>query len=200
MASEIQLAYGTSGRTLYAVIRNSVGQVWNGATFEVFNAANWATYDVAMTEQGASGYYVGTFPVIAAGGYNVEIRDQAGGTPAQGDPLAGGGDVYWNGTAVQTLATVTFGDGAFTAASLSDGGANRLADHFKRRQQANVELSAYGDALSLSSEYGFVQQAQESDTTATPGTLTVYRTDGSTVLGTRTLDTDAASEPIVGVS
>jgi hypothetical protein len=200
MANEIQLAYGTTGRTLYAVVRTTVGTVWNGAAFVAFNAPDWADYDVAMTEQGASGYYTGTFPVVAAGTYNVEVRDRSGDSPAVTDPVAGGGDVNWNGTAVQSLSTVAFADGALTALSISDGGANRLADHFKRRRQANVELSAYGDALSLSSEYGFVQQAQDSNTVDNPGSLTVYQTDGTTELGQRVMDTDAAAEPIVGVS
>ena len=29
MAGEIQLAHGTSGATLYAVVRSAVGTVWN---------------------------------------------------------------------------------------------------------------------------------------------------------------------------
>jgi hypothetical protein len=69
-----------------------------------------------------------------------------------------------------------------------------------RRTQANVEASSYGDTLSLTSLYGFIQQAQESNTTATAGVLTIYLVDGSTVLGTRTISTNAAAEPVTGVS
>jgi len=100
MAGEIQLPYGTSGATLYAVVRNSAGQLWNGSAFEAYTAANWTTYAVTMTEQGASGFYVGNFPVTVKGVYNVEARQRAGGSPAVTDPPVGGGSVQWNGSAL----------------------------------------------------------------------------------------------------
>lgn len=81
---------------------------------------------------------------------------------------------------------------------LSAATCNKIADHVRRRTQANVEASSDGDALSLLSEYGFIQQAQESS--ASGSTLTVKRTDGTTTLGTRTLATDAAADPVTGVS
>lgn len=87
-----------------------------------------------------------------------------------------------------------------TAAGVSAGAGNKIADHGRRRSQANVEASSDGDSLSLSSLYGMIQQAQEASTTAAAGFLTVYRTDGSTSLGTRTLTTSSAAEPITGVS
>jgi hypothetical protein len=78
--------------------------------------------------------------------------------------------------------------------------ANKVADHVRRRTQANVEASSDGDALSLHSEYGLIQTVHESSTEDNAGELTVYRTDGSTELGRRTLDTDPDAEPITGVS
>lgn len=87
-----------------------------------------------------------------------------------------------------------------TTAVVHAATANQIADHARRRTQANVEASNDGDTLSLGSEYGMMQQVQESDTTTTPGTLTVYKTDGSTVLGTKTVDSDPAADPIVGIS
>jgi hypothetical protein len=81
---------------------------------------------------------------------------------------------------------------------LSSGQCNAIADHVRRRTQANVEASSDGDALSLLSLYGVIQQIQESN--AAGSTLTVYRTDGTTSLGTRTLATDAAADPVTGVS
>lgn len=77
--------------------------------------------------------------------------------------------------------------------------ANKIADHVRRRTQANVEASSDGDALSVGSAYGFIQQAQESDTTTTPGTLTIRKTDGATTLGTKTL-TSAPADPVTGIS
>ncbi len=99
MAGEIQLA-DTTGRTLYAVVRSDTGTVYNtaGGTFEAYNAANWTDYDIAMTEQGVSGYYVGTFPFagVNAGIYNVEIRLRAGGSPAVSDTPVGAGEIEWS--------------------------------------------------------------------------------------------------------
>lgn len=81
---------------------------------------------------------------------------------------------------------------------LSAATCNKIADHVRRRTQANVEASSDGDTLSLLSEYGFIQMAQESAASGT--TLTVKRTDGTTTLGTRTLAADAAADPVTGVS
>jgi hypothetical protein len=78
--------------------------------------------------------------------------------------------------------------------------ANKLADHARRRTQANVETSDDGDALSVGSLYGLIQQAQESNTEDNAGKLTVYRTDGTTVLAQKDIATDTGSEPVVGIS
>lgn len=106
MAAEIQIGGVTTGLTVYAVVRTAVGTVLNGTTPEAFNASNWTSYDVAMAEQGSTGYYTGTFPAVSAGIYSVEVRWQTGGSPAAAvatDPHLGGGDVYWDGTAVIPL-------------------------------------------------------------------------------------------------
>lgn len=84
------------------------------------------------------------------------------------------------------------------AADLAAAVANKIADHVRRRTQANVEASGDGDALDLSSEYGLIQQAQESSVSG--GTMTVRKTDGATTLGTKTVTTSAGAEPITGVS
>lgn len=100
MANELQLALGATGKTLYSVVRNPTGLVWDGSSLVAYNQANWSQYDIAMTEQAGSGYYTGPFPAVAAGVYAVEVRERAGGSPAVGDPLVGGGQVEWDGSAV----------------------------------------------------------------------------------------------------
>jgi hypothetical protein len=91
MAGELQLPYD-SGLTLYAHVLNASGQRWNGSAFETYNEANWTTYDVALTEQGASGLYVGDF--AAAGIYEALVYQQAGATPAVTDaPPVGQGTI-----------------------------------------------------------------------------------------------------------
>lgn len=107
MANEIQVSF-QAGRTVYFLIRNAAGQVWNGSTFETYATANYTTYDVAGSEQGtASAFYVGTFPAtIAAGKYAVVAKSQVGAAPAEGDPTVGYGDVYWDGSAEVALSNL----------------------------------------------------------------------------------------------
>ena len=75
---------------------------------------------------------------------------------------------------------------------------NLIADIILRRSTANVEASANGDPLSLKSLYGMISQGVH-NTQVSGNTLTVTRSDDSTVLGTRTVTTSAAAEPIIGI-
>lgn len=168
--------------------------VWQDSTAGDFTAAN---------SIGKSLYTTGAVPGAAGGlfiaGTNAATTITTALTTTFTGNLTGnvGGNVAGSVNSVTT--GVTLATGAITDTAIAATGANRLADTNRRRLQANVEASAYGDALSVLSEYGFIQQAQESTTVTTPGLLTVYRTDGTTVLGTRTLTTDPAAEPITGV-
>jgi len=74
----------------------------------------------------------------------------------------------------------------------------QVADTVLRRSTANVEASGTGDAISLKSLYGMVAQGVH-NTQVSGTTLTVTRSDDATVLGTRTVTTDATAEPIVGI-
>lgn len=103
MANEIHIDYD-SGNTLYAIIRNSSGQVniVAGATFEDYTAANIANYVITLTENGdGGGRYVGSFNanLNVAGRYTIQVFLQAGASPADGDSLVGGGEIVWNGSA-----------------------------------------------------------------------------------------------------
>jgi hypothetical protein len=89
---------------------------------------------------------------------------------------------------------------SLSAAGISAAAAAKIADVILRRSQASVEGSSNGDSLSLGSLYGLIQQAQESDGNTTPGTLTVFRTDGTTSLGTKTLNTNASAVPVDKIS
>lgn len=92
------------------------------------------------------------------------------------------------------------GDTGTDGVVLSAATCAKIADIILRRAQASVEASGDGDAISLGCLYGLIQQAQESNAVDSPGNLTVYKTDGVTSLGTKALDTDAAADPVVGVS
>lgn len=87
-----------SGKTLYAVVRDSTGKWWNGTTTEVYAAADFANYAVAIAEQGASGFFSGATPAtLPAGPCAVGIRQRAGAIAAPTDTSLGGFNAYWDG-------------------------------------------------------------------------------------------------------
>lgn len=102
MAGEIQMPY-LSAKVVYFLVRNATGSIYNGSTFEAYATANYATYDIAATEQSTSGYYTAAFPAIAAGIYNVTAKEQTGGSPDESDLVIGAGTVQWTGSVVVPL-------------------------------------------------------------------------------------------------
>lgn len=97
MAAIIEVISST-GQTLYSVVHNGTGQLWNtsGVAFENFNSAHWANYVISLTEQSPTGYYSAAFPTsIGAGKYTEVFYQGAGATT---DPVIGSGAIYWNGT------------------------------------------------------------------------------------------------------
>ena len=106
MASEIQVSFET-GKTIYSLVRNAVGQIWNGSAFEAYQTANYTTYDISMSEQGsASGFYVGNFPAAIAGVYDIVAKQQLGGGPAETDPTIAIGQLQWSGTVTLPLSNL----------------------------------------------------------------------------------------------
>jgi hypothetical protein len=95
MANEIQ-AQTTAGKTLYAVIVNSVGQIYNGTTFVTIAGADWANYDYALTEATA-GLYFATMPTVTADLYTIAVYQRIGGAPATTDTLLDTQTLDWNG-------------------------------------------------------------------------------------------------------
>ena len=100
MTNEIHVDY-TSGNTLYAVVRNSVGEVWyaGGQVFETWGTDSRAAddYDISLTDKGGN-RYVGDFDSnIPAGRYSIQVFSQAGANPADSDNLVGGGEIVWSG-------------------------------------------------------------------------------------------------------
>jgi len=104
MAGEIQASYST-GKTVYCLIRDRTGNIWNGSAFVSYLTANYSLYVVSLTEQGsASGYYAGTFPASAVAGiYNITAKNQSGGSPLETDATIAVGDLNWNGSATLPL-------------------------------------------------------------------------------------------------
>ncbi len=107
MANEIRATYDT-GETLYALIFNAAGEVWNvvgpsANTFAAYIAGNVSFYAIVMPEIAtASTQYRGTFDAdIVAGVYSVSVYLQAGGPPvvADDDRIGETATMYWDGAA-----------------------------------------------------------------------------------------------------
>lgn len=104
MSNEINHKYTFTGATLYFVVENSAGLIWNGTTFVSLAVADWANYDIAMTETPASGYrYLGSMPSVAAGKYTISVFRRLGSTPAINDELLAMGNIGWTGSAECSL-------------------------------------------------------------------------------------------------
>ena len=103
MANELVIHY-PPGSTLYALLFDATGQVWNGSAFATPSSANWLDYNISMFEVAtATGIYRGTMPAAAAGVYGWTVRKQAGGSPAVSDIVVGTGRIEWSGTAEVAL-------------------------------------------------------------------------------------------------
>lgn len=99
MSSEVQIQFVTA-KSLYCLIRNSTGSVWQTttSTFVTYVSANYANYTIGLGEQGTSGFYTGNFPsAITPGVFSLVVKQQIGGSPAETDPTVGNGDFQWDG-------------------------------------------------------------------------------------------------------
>lgn len=113
MAEEVKHNFGT-GKTLYAcrfILSNSNVMLADPATNEVWgtDGRDADAYDVQMSEEGGSGHYTCDFASggsIGAGTYHVVVYNQAGGSPVDSDAALAQGQIYWNGSAEETLQAI----------------------------------------------------------------------------------------------
>lgn len=100
MAGELQTAHAT-GFVVYAHVLSTPGKRWSTVDEELqtYQSSDYLEYDVPMVEQGASGVFIGDFPVALtqSGNYNIFYYRQIDASPAEGDPVIGTGEVQWNG-------------------------------------------------------------------------------------------------------
>lgn len=100
MAQEISVA-AKPGVSIYALILNTVGEVWNPLLlgFESMVDTIWADYALGLIEQGNSGLYLADFPLVPAGLYSVVAYQMGGDDPAPSDgpPIGSPGRMDWSG-------------------------------------------------------------------------------------------------------
>jgi hypothetical protein len=110
MASEGCFRQNATGVTLYTVLRNRTGQVYNKITgkFETQANSTWPTgaYSLFMTETPASGYfYVWDMPVVPWGSYYREIYQRLAGSPSLTDTPICSGMLYWAAPTIRRVWT-----------------------------------------------------------------------------------------------
>ncbi len=107
MANEIQYRHVTTGETLYSIIEDVDGTIYDVASsdFTGLVVSDWDEYNLPLVETPASSFrYLATFPaIIAAGKYTVSTFVQDGGVPAVSDIRHAQGDMEWDGTIEITL-------------------------------------------------------------------------------------------------
>jgi len=180
LAGEIQLAHSSTAVTLYAIARSSVGTVvkTSDGTLVSYVTANLANYTISITEQGtASRYYAGAMPAsVAAGVYGVTIYQQAGGSPAEGDPVAGAGNIEWDGTAAVSLYSRLAPTTAGRMLDVSTGGEAGI-------DWANVGTPGSTVSLSATTVATVTTTGTATNVTNVPSAAMTesYATDGSTM-------------------
>lgn len=105
MAAELAVAGITTGSTVVAQIRrDSDEEVWHvsNLAFETYSQPHQTAgaYDVVLTEQGTSGYYVGDMPsdITSAGYYNITFLTRTGTTPTFTYTTETAGTINWDGS------------------------------------------------------------------------------------------------------
>lgn len=118
---------------------------------------------------------------------------------AGGNLIGGpGGDPIAYSAGVQAL-LIQSANATVVSASGSIPTATEIADTVLKRSTASVESSGVGGSVSLRSLYGMIAQGVH-NTQVSGSTLTVTKSDDTTVLGTRTITTDPTAQPITGIN
>jgi len=176
MSSELHIDY-ESGATVYACVRDGDGDVAYiaGEVFEVWGSGDpvrtAADYDIACTGDDG-GRYVGDFPAwIDAGLYSAQFFEQAGGSPADGDEVIGGGPIRRSGTA-----EVTDVEQALAIDTLAE-------------PAAGAPPAAPTVIQLLNYIYRLFRNKKATDA-GPPAKLTVYKDDGSTPMFEASLSDD----------
>lgn len=90
-----------SGATLYYVIVDSTGRIWNGSLFETFISAHWLSYVLPLNESSPPGTFEADFPsaIHIADTYSIIAYQQIGVSPSVSDPAVRAGSIGWDGFA-----------------------------------------------------------------------------------------------------
>jgi hypothetical protein len=154
MDNEIQIIHDDGAETLYAIVRDLVGNWYHGTNPEAFDDANWGDYDIALAEvhacAGGNVAVQGTFPAVAAGFYWLDVYVQAGANPAQTDWRLASILYYWDGAALSPSDSVA----GFAGNVDSTGGSLTMAKAVEALVAWATGKCVYNAATGVASYYG----------------------------------------------
>lgn len=126
-----------TSHTIYGIVKNAAGQyrITSGGTFEAYNASNWSTYVLTLTQQGATGNFLSSSITLADGqDYSISFRDKTTGSFLVADNRVGIGAVGLDALATANAADKLLGrnlaggsDGTRTVQDSLRAGRNKVA-------------------------------------------------------------------------
>lgn len=171
MSNELVIASQVADATVDAFLTRNDGKFWNGSSFETYITANRASYALPMVEQGASsGIYMADFPtgITDSGTYSYYAYIRAGGSPAEGDALAGSGTVDWDGSQVAQAPQGSISGVNWLAYVLRGG--------FKRTDKDTEIYESTSDAIEeMRRRFGFDEAAVDKNVTTPISVLGDFR-------------------------
>ena len=150
MANEIQVSYDT-GATLYALVFDAAGQVWQLTTntFVAYVAANIDNYDIVLSEIATnSGQYRGTFDSdIPPGVYSVVLFEQAGASPVVADDerIGDTGIMHWDGSAELSISADSQTERSLGLSASYDGTTVKLGLWLEESGQRQTDVTSITD-------------------------------------------------------
>jgi len=103
MLNRVQISYPYISNTVYIVIRDTTGKVWNGSSFETWSDGSIGNYDIPCTYNGGNLYSVSFPAAITRGYYTIQVVIQGGVAPAANDLPLDGALGYWDSDAGNLL-------------------------------------------------------------------------------------------------
>lgn len=144
---------GPSGQTMYAVLYDIAGNVWNTALnsgaggYEPFNAAHWTNYAIGLVEQAGSGFYAVICPTGAVGTLaSYAVRLQTGASAAITDIVMSIGTLVPVVDANGQMTVGTNQDKANYTLSPFDATAERIATNLDASISSRLAATAIGQA------------------------------------------------------
>jgi hypothetical protein len=174
VANEIR-GVAPSGSAPKVRIANKAGLWWNGSTFEAYASADYPTYLVALTEQGASGVFMADFPsgITTPGTYEYYVHLDG----TEGAQVVSTGKVDWTGSSAAAGAAGSMSGSDFRDYVVSSRG-------FKRDDKDSELYDAITDAIQIMRRRcGFDEAEVEASSTDTIDTLGQWQLDVESDLG-----------------